>query len=193
MSSPAYNMSDAATATAPTRMESSARQRILIAAGFALFALTGVGANVLPAGPAVDVAHGIGNLSLIMAGALWATQFARRGYDIVAVGFALLALATGVIVSGGTPADTGGEATFAGGTALYALALPLICLPAVLPIWTRVVGALAAVPFGVHALLWWLGDSPPSSGPFPGIGYMLLVVAVVGWIITVLRAVPSNR
>ncbi len=193
MSSTAYSLSDSTAATAPPRTEAPARQRILIAAGFALFALTGVGANFLPAGPAVDVAHGISNLSLIMAGALWATQFARRGYDIVAVGFAVLALATGVIVSAGTPADAGGEAAFAGGAALYALALPLICLPTALPAWTRVVGALAAVPFGVHALLWWLGDAPPSSGPFAGIGYMLLVVAVVGWIVTVLRAAPLDR
>ncbi len=193
MSSPAYSVSDSDTAPARTRTESSAHQRVLIAAGFALFALTGVGANFLPAGSAVDVAHGISNLSLIMAGALWATQFARRGHDIVAVGFAVLALATGVIVSGGTPADAGGEAAFAGGAALYALALLLICLPTALPAWTRIVGALAAVPFGAHALLWWLGDSPPSSGPFAGIGYMLLVVTVVGWIITVLRAAPSDR
>lgn len=193
MSSPAYSMSESGTAGARTVTESSTRQRILIAAGLALFALMGVGANFLPASPAVDVAHGISNLSLIMAGALWAIQFARRGYDIVAVGFAVLALATGVIVSGGTPADAGGEAAFAGGAALYALALPLICLPAALPAWTRIVGALAAVPFGVHVLLWWLGDSPPSSGPFAGIGYMLLVVTVVGWIITVVRIAPSDR
>jgi hypothetical protein len=193
MSSPAYSISDSGIASAPTRTESSARERILIAAGFAVGAVLGMGGNFLPVGPAQNVAYGISALGLILASALFAARFARQGRDTVAVGFALLALAEGVVVSAGTPGDPGAEATFAGATALYVPALLLASLPAALPAWTRVVGALAAVPFGAHALLWWLGTAPPSSGPFAGIGYMLLTIAVVGWIITVLRAVPSDR
>jgi hypothetical protein len=187
------SMSEPVQSTSPARTESPARRRILIAAGFAVGALVGLVANFLPTGPAVDVAHGISSLGLIMGSALFAAWFARRGYDIVAVGFALLALAQGVIVSAGTPADPGAEATFAGGAALYAPALLLASLPAALPAWARIVGALAAVPFGAHGLLWWLGNAPDSSGPFASAGYMLLTLAVVGWIVAVLRATPSDR
>ena len=193
MTSPAYSLSDSAAAPAPTRAEAPPRQRIVIAAGFAVGAVLGMGGNFLPTGPAQNVAYGISALGLILASALFAARFARQGHDTVAVGFALLALAEGVVVSAGTPADPGSEATFAGATALYALALPVASLPAVLPAWVRIVGTLAAVPFGTHALLWWLGQSPPSSGPFAGIGYMLLTITVVGWIVTVLRAASSDR
>ena len=193
MSSPAYSMSDSATATTRTRTESSARQRILIAAGFVVGAVLGMGGNFLPVGPPQNVAWGISALGLILGSALFAARFARQGHDIVAVGFALLALAEGVVVSAGTPADPGAHATFAGATALYALALLVASLPAALPALVRIVGALAAVPFGAHALLWWLGTAPPSSGPFAGVGYMLLTITVVGWIITVVRTAPSDR
>jgi hypothetical protein len=125
--------SEPVQSTSPARSESAARQRLLIAAGFAVGGLVGLAANFVPPGPAMDVGHGISSLGLILGSALFAAWFARRGSDTVAVGFALLALAQGVIVSAGTPADPGAEATFAGGAALYALALLLASLPAALP------------------------------------------------------------
>jgi hypothetical protein len=173
--------------------ESVVRQRVPIAAAFGVGAVVGLVSNFVPAGPPMDVGHGISSLGIILGSALFAAWFARRGLDTVAVGFALLAVAQGVIVSGGTPTAPGAEATFAGGAALYALALLVASLPAALPVWVRIVGGLAAVPFGVHGLLWWLGNAPESAGPFASIGYMLLTVAMVGWIITVLRAAPSDR
>ena len=193
VSSLSHRMSEVAEAPATARTGAPSRHRILIAAGFAIGAVFGMTGNVLPAGAPQDVAWVVSSLGLMMSSALFAAWFARRGHDIVAVGFALFALAEGVIVSGGTPTDPGGEASFAGAAALYALALLLIGVPAVLPVWTRIVGSLAAAPFGVHGLLWRLGEAPESSGPFAGAGYMLLTIAVVGWIVSVLRPVLRDR
>ena len=57
----------------------------------------------------------------------------------------------------------------------------------------RIAGALAAIPFAAHALLWLLGRSPAPSGPLASIGSVLLIVAIVDWMITVLRAAPSSQ
>jgi hypothetical protein len=164
--------------------------RILIVVGLAIGAVLGFGGNFIHTGPAQNVVYAISSLGIIMGSALFAAWFARQGRDTVAVGFALLALAEGVILSGGTPSDPRASASFAAGTALYSVALLLVSLPAAFPLWTRIAGALAAVPFAAHALLSLLGRSPDPSGPLASIGYVLLILAIVGWMITVLRAAP---
>ena len=52
--------------------------------------------------------------------------------------------------------------------------------------------ALAAVPFAVHATMFFGGATLETDGPAAPIGYTLLTVAIVGWIITVLRG-PSPQ
>ena len=79
------------------------------------------------------------------------------------------------------------------GVALYAVALPLVSAPSAFPLWTRIIGTLAAIPFATYSLLWLLGRSTAPSGPIVSFGYILLTVAIVGWIITVLRATPSSQ
>lgn len=193
MSSRANSTSESVMANTPVRTESSMPDRILIVVGLAIGAVLGFGGNFIHVGPAQNVVYAISSLGIIMGSARFAAWFARQGRDTVAVGFALLALAEGVILSGGTPSDPGASASFAAGTALYAVALLLASLPPAFPLWTRIVGALAAVPFAVHALLQLLGRSPDPSGPLASIGYVLLILAIVGWIITVLRAAPLSQ
>jgi hypothetical protein len=197
MSSQANSTSESVVANASAHTESSMSHRVLIVVGFAIGAVLGFGGNFLPAGPPQNIAHALSSLGLIMSSALFAAWFARRGHNIVAVGFALLALAEGILLSGlfllaSTPTDHGAYA-FAAGVALYAVALPLASVPPAFPIWTRIVGALAAIPFAAHALLWLLGRAPHPSGPLASIGYVLLIVAIVGWIIAVLQAAPLSQ
>jgi hypothetical protein len=194
MSSQANSVSEPVVANASAHTESSMSHRVLIVVGFVIGAVLGFGGNFLPAGPPQNIAHALSSLGLIMSSALFAAWFARRGHNIVAVGFALLALAEGILLSGlfllaSTPTDHGAYA-FAAGVALYAVALPLASVPPAFPIWTRIVGALAAIPFAAHALLW---RAPDPSGPLASIGYVLLIVAIVGWIIAVLQAAPSSQ
>ena len=197
MSSQAKSMSEPVVANTPTRTESSMSHRILIIVGLAIGAVLGFGGGFLPAGPPQNIAYAISSLGIIMGSALLAGWFAHRGRTIVAVGFALLALAEGINFSGifllASAPNFPGAYTFAAGVALYAVALPLASIPPAFPLWTRIVGTLAAIPFASHALLWLLGRSPAPSGPLATIGYVLLIVAIVGWMITVLRAAPSSQ
>ena len=197
MSSQAHSTSEPVVAITPARTESSMPYRILISVGLAIGAVLGLGGSFLPAGPPQNIALVLSSLGLIMGSALFAAWFAGRGHSIVAVGFALLALAESISFSGiflvASAPTFPGAYTFAAGVALYAVALPLASVPSAFPLWTRIVGTLAAIPFAAHALLWLLGRSPAPSGPLASIGYVLFTVATVGWMITVLRAAPSSQ
>ena len=197
MSTQAKSMSESVVATPSPRTELSMPERILIVVGLATGAVLGFGGNFLPAGSPKNIAYVLSSLGIIMGSALLAAWFARQGKSTVAVGFALLALAESISLSGifllASAPTFPGAYTFAAGVALYAVALPLVSVPSAFPLWARIIGTLAAIPFAAHSLLWLLGRSPAPSGPLASIGYVLLTVAIVGWMITVLRAAPSSQ
>jgi hypothetical protein len=198
MSSQAHSTSEPVVAITPARTESSMPYRILISVGLAIGAVLGLGGSFLPAGPPHNIAHAISSLGIIMGSALLTAWFARQGRDTVAIGFALLALAEGILLSGlflsaNTPTAPAAYASFAAGVALYPVALLLASIPPAFPIWTRIAGALAAIPFAAHALLSLLGYGPKPSGPLASIGYVLLTLTMVGWIIAILRAAPLSQ
>ena len=197
MSSQAKSMSEPVIASSSTHTESSISHRILIVIGLAIGVVLGLGGNFLPAGSPQNVTYALSSLGIILGSALFAAWFARRDHSIVAVGFALLALAESISLSGifllASVATFPGAYTFAAGVALYAVALPLVSVPSAFPLWTRIVGTMAAIPFAAYALLWLLGRSPAPSGPLASFGYVLFTVATVGWMITVLRAAPLSQ
>ena len=197
MSAQTKNITEPVVATTPTRTETSLSQRILIVVGLAIGAVLGFGGNFLPAGPSQNITYTLSSLGIITGSALLAAWIGGRGHTIVAVGFALLALAESISFSGiflvASAPSFPGAYTFAAGVAIYAVALPLVSIPPAFPLWTRIVGTLAAIPFAAHALLWLLGRSPAPSGLLATIGYVLLIATMVGWIITVLRSAPSSK
>lgn len=178
--------------TGPRPAAPGSPTRLVIAAGLGVGVVFGFGGSFLPVGPAQNLSEAISSLGLILGAALLAARFAREGRDTVAVGLGLLALAEGVLMSGGTAADAGASASFAAGTALYVVALLLTSLPRAFPTWSRVLGALAAIPFAIHAGLRMLGGAPDPSGPVASTGYGLLSLAMVGWILFVLRDAPPT-
>ena len=130
MSSRANSMSEPVVVNTPARIESSMPYRILIVVGLAVGAVLGLGGNFIHVGPAQNVVYTISSLGIIMGSALLAAWFARQGRDTVAVGFALLALAESISLSGifllASVPTFPGAYTFACRLALYAVALPLV-------------------------------------------------------------------
>jgi hypothetical protein len=72
---------------------------------------------------------------------------------------------------------------FAAGTALWSVGLTLTSVPRVFAIWTRLVGIVSAVLFGIVSLSIFRGlQLTPSAHPLPFFAYPFLVLTFIGWI-----------
>jgi hypothetical protein len=160
--------------------------RAIIVGGLVVGAVLGFGGNFVEQGSTQNVLYGLSALGLILASVLLAVAHVSTGHRLAAAGFVLLALGETRVLN---PTDVpGGEASFAAGVLLYAPGLLMIALSTWAPRWVRLVGAIAAVPFAAHSLVYLGGGAIDSTGPLAGIGYALFTITVVGWALTVLRS-----
>ena len=160
--------------------------RSIVVGGLAVGAVLGFGGNFFEQGSTQNVMYAVSALGLILSSVLLAVQHVSAGRLLAAAGFVVLALGETRVLN---PTDVpGGEASFAAGVLLYAPGLLMIALSRWAPLWVRAVGAIAAVPFAAHALVYLGGGDVDSTGPLAGIGYALLTVTIIGWIVTVLRS-----
>jgi hypothetical protein len=179
-------MASRTTARASAELPVFDGTRGVIVGGLVVGAVLGFGGNFVEQGNIQSVLFGLSALGLILASVLLAVEHASAGYRLAAAGFALIALGETRVLN---PTDVpGGEASFAVGVLLYAPGLLMIALSRWAPRWVRLAGAIAAVPFAVHSLVYLGGGAIDSTGPLAGIGYALLTVTVIGWTLTVLRS-----
>lgn len=166
--------------------------RTTIVGGLAVFAVLGLVANIPGEGALQDLLHALSSISLVVAAALLALREAHRGADLVAGGFAILAVAQVVMWAG---FGAGSEASFAAAVLFFAPALFLISLPPRFPFWVRITGALAAIPFGAHGIAYLLNGSAPEGllNAEGNIAYPVLIIAVIGWAVDVFRSTRAAR
>jgi hypothetical protein len=164
-------------------------ERVIIAGGLLVGVVLGMAGNIPTEGWLQNLLFAVSSVGLTAATALLILREARRGDDLVAAGFAIFTIAEIIIWVGGGPTGPGGEAPFAAATLFYAPALLLISVPLRFAFWARAAGALAAVPFGVHALVFLLGGNPAEVLQIAG--YLLLSVAAIGWAVDVVRSARS--
>lgn len=167
--------------------EDRAMARVAVG-GLGLGAVFGLVGDQLPLGAGHVLLLLVSSFGLVVGTALLAYWHLRLGRAMVGTGFAVLTVAEMLIWATGGPI-VGDEASFAAGMAFYVPALLLIALPAALPVWVRVAGVLAAVPFGVLATAALTGGVP--SGVLQDAGYGLLTIALIGWALDLLRATRS--
>ena len=162
-------------------------KRYVLGIGLSIGAVFGMAGSFVQPGPVQNVLWEISSLGLIFGSVMQAARSARLGEDEVAVGFALLATAEAVM-SGGTAAGiSGGQSAFAAGTGLYVPALLFISLPRTYAIWVRVFGILSAIPFAVTSFKIFAGGEVLPAASLPGIGYGLMTIAIVGWVLKSIR------
>ena len=189
-----------------TRTEATARQRALqtgegaaldnpvrrlTAAALAVGVVFGVGGNFLP-DTAQIFAHLVSSVGLVVGCATMALALVHQRRDIVAAGLLVLAIAELVMWNNGPSAELG-DIAFASSVLFYVPGLLLVSIPAGFPIWSRIAGGMAAIPFGMHAVQFFLGEAPSTSGPYAITGYMLMSAAIVGWIVATLRRAHAAK
>ena len=164
-------------------------ERVIIVGGLLVGVVLGMAGNVPQEGWLQTLLYAVSSVGLTAATALLILREARRGNDLVAAGFAIFTIAEIIVWVGGGPTGPGGEAPFAAAVLFYVPALLLISVPPRFAFWTRAAGALAALPFGIHAVVFLLGGNPAEVLQIAG--YLLLSVAVIGWAVDVVRSARS--
>jgi hypothetical protein len=161
--------------------------RMLASLGLALGGLLGLAGTFMPSDSLRGLARGLDGMALVMASALLTVGFFRAGHDLVASGFLVFAVGQGLIVSGAAMDLTRSIPSFGAGVGLWALALLLISVPAVLPLIARLFGLAAAVLFIVTALRIFAGAPlDPTSSPLPFFVYPIFVATLATWVWTLL-------
>jgi hypothetical protein len=165
--------------------------RQLTAAALAVGVVFGFGGNFLPELPQT-FAHVVSSIGLVVGSATLALSLLRQRRELVAAGLLVLAMAELVMWNNGSSVELG-DLAFSSSVMFYVPGLLLVSIPIGFPIWSRIAGGLAAIPFGIHAVQFFLGESPLPSGPFAIAGYMLMSIAIIGWIVAILRPAPAAQ
>src|SRR6266478_8907961 len=100
--------------------------RVLASIGLAVGGALGMAGTFASTASLRGLAWGIDGAALVMAGALLAVLFFRRGQDVVAAGFPVFAVGEGVILSGAAMDLPASVPSFGAGSSLWAMALALI-------------------------------------------------------------------
>jgi hypothetical protein len=156
-------------------------------AGLAIGGIFGIAGSLVTQAQLRQVFWMIGGVGIIVAVALLAVRFFRKGNDTLAASFLVFLAAESLVLSNTAAGLEASRASFASGVALWAASLVMTSLTNVFPKWSRVTGLVAAGLFTVTAVKIALGDTiVPTSAPLPSAGYPFLVLTFVGWIRTLL-------
>ncbi len=161
---------------------------IVAAIGLALGGIFGLVGTMVADAKLRSASWALDGTALIVATALLALRFYRKGNDIVAAGFLVYAIGEAVMLGGTAMSLEASVPTFGAGTALWAAALLLTCLPNEFALWIRAVGSLGAILFAiVAARIFWGELLLPTASPLPYFAYPFLVATFAGWIWTILK------
>jgi hypothetical protein len=159
------------------------RRDRVTAAGLAIGGIFGM------AGTFVERAHlrqlfwMLDGVGIVVAAALLAVKFFRKGNDTLAASFLVFLAAEALVLSGTAAGLEVSRASFASGIALWAASLVMTSLTTVFPRWSRVTGLVAAALFTLTAVKIACGDTiVATSAPLPSAGFPFLVLTFVGWI-----------
>ncbi len=154
----------------------------VVLAGLILGAVLGMAGTLVTSDLLRAELWAIDSTALVAATVLLTLYFFRQGRDAVAAGFLVYAIGEAVMLGGTASSLEASLPAFAAGTALWAAGLALTSFPPVMPIWSRVTGAIAAILFGFTSLRIFAGSPlTPLSKPFPYFAYPFLVLTFAGW------------
>ena len=131
------------------------------------------------------LAGSLTNMGGLTASSLLAVRHLRAGRELAAAGFAGMAiLAVGEAVAGFS--GGGADQIFVTLAVLHLPAQALIASQDWSPVWARAAAALSGVVMAIYGYMHTFGDDAPDpESPILIAGWVLLLIAVVGWIMTV--------
>ena len=172
---------------------SEERLRVAAASGLTVGALLGMAGSFAPTVELRALSWGIDGISIIVACALLAVHYLRRGDVQLSAGFLVFLVAETLITSGSAIEPAAFAPVFGIGAGLWAAALALISASPVLPTFVRATGAIASVMLGVTAV-WILagGALNPLTKPLPFYAFPFLALTLFGWAWMHVRPMPAR-
>jgi len=162
--------------------------KITASIGLIIGGLLGMVGSFVPSASLRSLAWGIDGIGLILAGALLAIYYFRKGYDATAAGFLIFVLGESLIVSSSGINLDANVPSFGAGTALWSTSLLLISFQKVFPVFVRGTGFIAAVLFAVVTVQIFTGDPLNAlTKPLPFYAYPFFAATIFGWTWTLLR------
>jgi len=162
---------------------------VIAAVGLALGGLLGMAGTMVAARNLQSAFWAIDGVGLIVATALLALKYFRKGNDVVAAGFLVFSIGESVMLVGTATTLAGSVPSYAAGTALWAAALLLTSLPAEFAGWVRGAGLVGAILFAITSgRIFWGEQLLPTASPLPFFAYPFLVATFIGWIWTLLKS-----
>lgn len=167
------------------------RDRVAVV-GLAIGGIFGMAGSFVPQAHLRQLFWMLDGVGIIVAAALLAVKFLRKGNDTLAASFLVFLAAESLVLSNTAAGLEASRASFASGIALWAASLVMMSLTSVFPKWSRVTGLVAAALFTVTAVKIAFADTiVATSAPLPSAGYPFLVLTFVGWIRTTLARSES--
>jgi hypothetical protein len=140
--------------------------KIVTVIGFVLGAVFGMAGTFVTARNLQAASWAIDGVGLIVATALLALQFFRKGNDIVADGIFVFASGSSVMLIGTATSLEGSVPSFGAGTPLWCAALLLTSVPMGFAVWVRILGIIGSVLFATTAArIFWGERVLPTSLP----------------------------
>ena len=170
--------------------------RLIVVAtlGLGLGAVSGVASMLAGRENFRDIFSAIQSLCLIVATAILALRYYRKGCDSVAAGFLLYAIGEAVTFSGATAGARASVTSLGVWTALWAVSLLLVSLPAEFPFLVRLTGITSSILFFIIALgIFWGEHLPSFILPFPFFAYPILILTFSGWIWSLLNELRVDQ
>lgn len=158
------------------------RLRLVAAIGLVTGAVLGIAGTFAPSASLRGLAWGVDGTALVVASALLAVHHCRRGNVLAAAGFLVFVAGETLVLSGSAMTLEASAPSFAAGVSLWAASLALVSASNTMPLWTRVVGCVAALLFAAVAVRSFMGAAlTPLSEPLPFFAYPFLAVTLLGW------------
>jgi hypothetical protein len=160
---------------------SESNRRLIASCGLVVGAVFGI-AGTFAAPPLRGLLWGIDGIALVVASAILAIHYLRKGDDTAAAGFLAFLAGETLIVSGAAMELAASVPSFAAGAGLWAASLALVSSSNAMPRPLRIIGFVASLLLAVSAVQMFSGRPlTPLSQPLPFFAYPFLAATLVGW------------
>ena len=156
------------------------------AIGLTLGFVLGIIGAVMASDIARNILWAIDGSGLILAAALLALYFSKKGHDIAAAGFLIFIVAESVVFLSTAGNLNENISVFGTGTCLWALSIGVVSSQKLFPLFVRITGIITALLYTIVAFYIFTGHTATAlTKPLPFFAYPFYAATLSGWAWTI--------